>query len=115
MSEQKTIAFFPEGAFGPALDSVGIARRTARGRRRACWTDYWSSPSRVVAGRFRGAGVRRPGTLFDRAGSWGHGAASKPARTGEGSGIGCRSPSTPTVAFEGGSLNNGRGMRIRGH
>ena len=26
MSEQKTIAFFPEGAFGPALNSVGIAQ-----------------------------------------------------------------------------------------
>ncbi len=26
MGEPKTIAFFPEGAFGPALDSVGIAR-----------------------------------------------------------------------------------------
>ena len=26
MAEQKTIAFFPEGAFGPALNSVGIAQ-----------------------------------------------------------------------------------------
>jgi len=26
MSDQKTIAFFPEGAFGPALNSVGIAQ-----------------------------------------------------------------------------------------
>ena len=26
MSERKTIAFFPEGAFGPALNSVGIAQ-----------------------------------------------------------------------------------------
>ncbi len=26
MPEQKTIAFFPEGAFGPALNSVGIAQ-----------------------------------------------------------------------------------------
>ncbi len=26
MNEQKTIAFFPEGAFGPALNSVGIAQ-----------------------------------------------------------------------------------------
>ena len=34
MSEQKTIAFFPEGAFGPALNSVGIAQAcTALGHR----------------------------------------------------------------------------------
>ncbi|MFQ5958632.1 MAG: glycosyl transferase family 1, partial [Alphaproteobacteria bacterium] len=26
MSEQKTIVFFPEAAFGPALNSVGIAQ-----------------------------------------------------------------------------------------
>ena len=26
MAEQRTIAFFPEGAFGPALNSVGIAQ-----------------------------------------------------------------------------------------
>ena len=26
MAVQKTIAFFPEGAFGPALNSVGIAQ-----------------------------------------------------------------------------------------
>ncbi|MCY3768200.1 MAG: hypothetical protein OXG56_02355, partial [Gammaproteobacteria bacterium] len=26
MSRQKTIAFFPEAAFGPALNSVGIAQ-----------------------------------------------------------------------------------------
>ena len=26
MSDQKTIAFFPEAAFGPALNSVGIAQ-----------------------------------------------------------------------------------------
>lgn len=29
MAEQKTIAFFPEGAFGPALNSVGIAQACA--------------------------------------------------------------------------------------
>jgi MGT family glycosyltransferase len=34
MAEQKTIAFFPEGAFGPALNSVGIAQAcTALGHR----------------------------------------------------------------------------------
>ena len=34
MSRQKTIAFFPEGAFGPALNSVGIAQAcTALGHR----------------------------------------------------------------------------------
>ncbi len=34
MSTQKTIAFFPEGAFGPALNSVGIAQAcTALGHR----------------------------------------------------------------------------------
>ena len=34
MPEQKTIAFFPEGAFGPALNSVGIAQAcTALGHR----------------------------------------------------------------------------------
>ncbi len=34
MSEQMTIAFFPEGAFGPALNSVGIAQAcTAMGHR----------------------------------------------------------------------------------
>ena len=34
MSESKTIAFFPEGAFGPALNSVGIAQAcTALGHR----------------------------------------------------------------------------------
>ena len=26
MADSKTIAFFPEGAFGPALNSVGIAQ-----------------------------------------------------------------------------------------
>ncbi len=29
MAEQKTVAFFPEGAFGPALNSVGIAQACA--------------------------------------------------------------------------------------
>ena len=34
MADQKTIAFFPEGAFGPALNSVGIAQAcTALGHR----------------------------------------------------------------------------------
>ena len=34
---QKTIAFFPEAAFGPALNSVGIAQAVeARGGRRGC-------------------------------------------------------------------------------
>ena len=30
MADRKTIAFFPEGAFGPALDSVGIAQACRR-------------------------------------------------------------------------------------
>ncbi len=40
MSESKTIAFFPEAAFGPALNSVGIAQACARlGHRAVFLTD----------------------------------------------------------------------------
>ena len=40
MSRRKTIAFFPDGAFGPALNSVGIAQaRQARGDRAVFLTD----------------------------------------------------------------------------
>ncbi|MYD78850.1 MAG: glycosyltransferase [Gammaproteobacteria bacterium] len=40
MNEQKTIAFFPEGAFGPALNSVGIAQAcTEMGHRCVFLTD----------------------------------------------------------------------------
>ena len=40
MSKQKTIAFFPEGAFGPALNSVGIAQACeAKGHRAVFLTD----------------------------------------------------------------------------
>ena len=40
MSNQKTIAFFPEGAFGPALNSVGIAQASRdRGHRCVFLTD----------------------------------------------------------------------------
>lgn len=40
MSKQKTIVFFPEGAFGPALNSVGIAQAcAAKGHRVVFLTD----------------------------------------------------------------------------
>ena len=40
MSKQKTIVFFPEGAFGPALNSVGIAQACAeQGHRAVFLTD----------------------------------------------------------------------------
>jgi len=51
VTEQKTIAFFPEGAFGPALNSVAIAQACqARGHRAVFLTDPGFS------GVFRGYG-----------------------------------------------------------